>query len=337
MILRLCYKPRNLSKANVTQSTLILAVLKTLPRKVTSPNFPTRTCDVGHYGSFLQDEWDLIRAMVSMLDKNLSIPVTCKIRIFPDLARTLAYAKMLEEAGCQLLAVHGRTREQRGQNTGLADWSYIKAIKESVNIPVIANGNILYHEDIKQCMDATGAEGVMTAEGHLHNPMIFRDQSAPIWKMVDEYLEISKEHKTPLSLVRGHLFKLYRPAIHLNQDLRNQIGTAHKSEELVDICAEFNERLRKDAAAHAANPASCATDSAIAHWICQPYVRALADGFSEAPPKACGYCSEQLAAKACQYDGCGTCCATKNSDCSAHRSTDDSSKRARIMAEPVPA
>ena len=62
----------------------------------------------GHFGSFLQDEWDLLTKMIGEADNNVDIPITAKVRIFEDVDKTVAYAKMLEAAGAQFLTVHGR-------------------------------------------------------------------------------------------------------------------------------------------------------------------------------------------------------------------------------------
>lgn len=128
----------------------------------------------GHYGAFLQEDWDTIHRLISNLHKNLDVPVTAKFRILETKEKTLEYARMLLNAGASIITVHGRLREQKGHNTGLADWSAIKYLRD--NLPketvIFANGNVLQHGDIQKCIDATGVDGVMSAEGNLYDPSI---------------------------------------------------------------------------------------------------------------------------------------------------------------------
>ncbi|KAI1634808.1 FMN-linked oxidoreductase [Biscogniauxia mediterranea] len=129
----------------------------------------------GHYGAFLQEDQDLIYRLINNLHKNLPVPVTAKIRILETREDTLAYAKNVLAAGASIITVHGRRREQKGHLTGVADWQYIRYLRE--NLPketvIFANGNILQHGDLEKCLEATGADAVMSAEGNLSDPAIF--------------------------------------------------------------------------------------------------------------------------------------------------------------------
>lgn len=129
----------------------------------------------GHYGAFLQEDWDTIRALIERLHAELPIPVTAKFRVQETREKTLAYARMILDAGASVITVHGRQRHQKGHETGLADWAAIRHLRDSLppETVIFANGNILQHDDIKACLDATGADGVMSAEGNLHDPTIF--------------------------------------------------------------------------------------------------------------------------------------------------------------------
>ncbi|KAL8704759.1 MAG: hypothetical protein Q9201_002106 [Fulgogasparrea decipioides] len=132
----------------------------------------------GHYGSFLQESPNLIHSMISTLAENLDVPVTAKMRILDTREDTLRYARLLLDAGASWIAVHGRRREQKGHETGLADWSVIRYLRE--NLPketvIFANGNVLTYQDLDKCLEVTGADAVMSAEGNLCDPGIFADE-----------------------------------------------------------------------------------------------------------------------------------------------------------------
>lgn len=117
---------------------------------------------------------------VSHLHTHLSIPVIAKLRVFPALDRTLAYASHVYSSGAQLVTIHGRTREAKGQRAGFASWPKIKAVTDllSSRVPILANGGVPSAEEVEACISETGTDGIMSAEGNLYNPMIFSPSNA---------------------------------------------------------------------------------------------------------------------------------------------------------------
>ena len=72
------------------------------------------------------DDLPLVERIVRICAEGLDVPVTCKIRVFPELQKTIAYAQMLERAGASIIAVHGRLREQKKSKGADANWDAIK-------------------------------------------------------------------------------------------------------------------------------------------------------------------------------------------------------------------
>lgn len=199
----------------------------------------------GHYGSFLLEEWPLLTRMVKELHDNLSIPVTCKIRVLDDEARTLEMCRLLQDAGCSVLCVHGRTKEMLKQSIGPCDFDIIKKIKETMKIPVIANGGIETMDDVSRCMEMSGVDGVMSSEAILEDPRLFQggiesvDDSIALAK---EYLSLAKDYTadTHKKALRPHVFKLIYRSLCVHPSLRDILHHADDDEieKVIDSIVE---------------------------------------------------------------------------------------------------
>ena len=117
---------------------------------------------------------DIVKAVAEAVN----VPVTVKCRLGWDKGsiNVLDFTKRMADNGASLVTVHGRTRSQL--YTGVADWDYIRKVKEQLSIPVIANGDVMDAPSAKRCLKWTGADGLMIGRATFGDPWIFAEVKA---------------------------------------------------------------------------------------------------------------------------------------------------------------
>ncbi|HIK07558.1 MAG TPA: tRNA dihydrouridine synthase DusB [Trichormus sp. M33_DOE_039] len=157
-------------------------------------------------GSSLLRQPEVAEAIVREVVKAVDVPVTVKTRIGWNDKEIiiLDFAKRMEDAGAQMITVHGRTRAQ-GYN-GNARWEWIARVKEILSIPVIGNGDIFSVEAAVRCLEQTGADGVMCSRGTLGYPFLVGE--------IDHFLKTGEILPAPtpiqrLECARDHLQALW--------------------------------------------------------------------------------------------------------------------------------
>ena len=132
-------------------------------------------------GSGLMKNPELAEAVARAVIRGAGgLPVTVKFRLGWDKGsiNCVEFARRLEGAGVSAVAVHGRTKTQ--MYAGRANWDYIKAVKQAVSIPVIANGDVFTAQDAVHILDYTGADMAMIGRGCFGNPWIFQQAAAAL-------------------------------------------------------------------------------------------------------------------------------------------------------------
>lgn len=129
-------------------------------------------------GSALLADETLVKNILQAVTQAVDIPVTLKIRTgtSPEQRNGLTIAKLAEDCGIKALAVHGRTRSCKFR--GAAEYDTIAEIKQTISIPVFANGDITTPQKAKAVMEYTGADGVMIGRAAQGKPWIFRQINA---------------------------------------------------------------------------------------------------------------------------------------------------------------
>ncbi|XP_063168784.1 tRNA-dihydrouridine(20) synthase [NAD(P)+]-like [Candoia aspera] len=191
----------------------------------------------GGMGAALLSDPDRIESILTTLVNGVSRPITCKIRILPSKEETIKLVKRIEQAGVAAIAVHGRKKEERPQHPVQCD--VIKAISESVSIPVIANGGshdfIKEYAHLRTFQEATAASSVMVARAAMWNPSVFRKEGAlPLKDVMQEYIKYAVRYDNHYTNTKYCLCQMLR------EQLENAQGKKlHAAQSLQEICEAF--------------------------------------------------------------------------------------------------
>ncbi len=142
---------------------------------------PAKKVTNGYAGSALLKDLDHALTLIAAVVGAVTIPVTLKTRLGWDdaLMNAGTLAQRAEGAGVRLITIHGRTRCQFYK--GQADWAAIRAIKDAVTIPVIANGDITDGRTARMALSQSGADGVMVGRGAQGRPWVLAQIAADLW------------------------------------------------------------------------------------------------------------------------------------------------------------
>ena len=231
---------------------------------------PENVARKGNYGAFLMKDpnkvVDIVRQMVDALKP---LPVTCKIRLaeygnhIPEHRRglqgTISLCQSLEAVGCSLVCVHGRTRHNKGKKISKADLDAIRSIKRCVtSMPIISNGNIGSPMDCIECLNITGADGVMSAEAILGNPSLYRSLTCidgtlhqkklpilPPSQIAYDYLDCVEIYPPydMIKVVKPHLYRILHGLFPYDKELLGRLQKCEKNVEDYRSCVDYATRI----------------------------------------------------------------------------------------------
>jgi len=226
---------------------------------------PQNIAKRGNYGAYLleKENGNVVVDVVKTLIKEVGneIPISVKVRILPSgVEDSLKLYKRLVDAGASMLTIHGRNRIQKGLKTGKTDWDAIKRVVElfGEKIPIIANGGISNLDDVRECLEYTGVDGVMSSEAILEYPALFTETNTEAvggkrtgpsrLLLAKEYIQIAEKHSPKcggqgngIKCVRTHIHKMLHEDLTGRNDLRQDIALAQDHEKLRTYLNDIEE------------------------------------------------------------------------------------------------
>lgn len=181
----------------------------------------TSASGAGASGSALMKDLDHALGLIEAVVGAVRVPVTLKTRLGWDdhLRNAPELARRAADAGIRMITIHGRTRCQFYK--GQADWAAIRAVKEAVRIPVIANGDITTAAEARDALRLSGADGVMIGRGAQGRPWVLAEIAHDLYGTARPDIPSGA---ALVEMVRGHYDEMLRFYGH---ELGNRVGRKH--------------------------------------------------------------------------------------------------------------
>lgn len=148
----------------------------------------------------------IVTAGIEAARRHSNLPVSVKIRILSSPERTVELARRIESLGAAWLTVHGRTKNQKPSDK--PNFDMIRLVKESVNIPVIANGDVFTLKEAEEIQRKTKADGIMSARGLLENPGLFAGLERTTWSVLESYIRHAVAYGTTVAILHHHVSQM---------------------------------------------------------------------------------------------------------------------------------
>jgi len=210
-------------------------------------------------GSALMKNPKLAAQIIKEMKKVSIKPVTVKFRkgFDSNSVNAVEFAKYMEDAGIDAVAVHGRTRVQMYE--GAADWDIIRAVKENVKVPVIGNGDVFCVEDAIRIKEITNCDAIMIARGARGNPWIFREVMQAINReeviyptamekidMCIKHLDLAVKYYEEIKAVREMRKHTawYIKGLSNCSEIKNKINTKNNYDEVKQVLLDYKDYLK---------------------------------------------------------------------------------------------
>lgn len=202
-------------------------------------------------GGALLQNLDLTKKILETLVKSTDKPVTLKMRagvddnlVFKDIAKTA------QKAGIQMITLHARTVKQG--YSGQSDWSLIKELKQTVDIPIVGNGDVTTPELAKQMIDQTGCDYIMIGRGAMGNPFLFEQVNdylkSGMYKKYTQknktdlfckYLDYASQYKIKFANIRQQAMR-FTKGLRGGTLFRSEIMNAKTTDDLKSIMMQIS-------------------------------------------------------------------------------------------------